>query len=177
MHPAKNITQPKFRGSLVLCMMLPGLTLLGCGPEQTEQESFGTSRDETLGTVQQNLVLHRPSTGHTYHFITTPKTWAQADQSCRALGAFSLVIINDFEEEQWLYLREGTSIWWIGYSDGIVEGQWRWYGGASTYTNWGAGEPNDGWSSEDCAVDNFTSAAKWNDVGCDGLYNYICESL
>ena len=177
MHEATDGIGPKFQARLVLYMLLSGLSVTGCGPEQAEKEDPGTPPEETLERAQQGLVVVNPGNGHTYHFLTTLKTWEQAQQSCAALGSYGVVVINNNAEEQWLQGYEGTARWWISYSDRIVEGGWRWYNGASTYNNWAPGEPNDGWSSEDCAVDNHSSTGAWNDVVCDGLYGYICESF
>jgi hypothetical protein len=59
----------------------------------------------------------------------------------------------------------GTERFWIGFNDVASEDNFVWSSGeAVTYTNWGAGEPNDAGDGEDYAVMNWNeSTAHWND--------------
>lgn len=79
---------------------------------------------------------------------------------------------------------------WIGGSDAIVEGEWRWTSGpesgqqfwqgaaagntvSGSYARWGGGEPNNSGGTEDhvhIRADGF-----WNDQNAGTAYNYIIE--
>lgn len=64
---------------------------------------------------------------------------------------------------------------WIGFTDQDLEGTFTWKHNNenSEYTNWGAGEPNNG-GNEDCAVIP-SPLYKWNDDKCSYLMMSVCE--
>lgn len=78
---------------------------------------------------------------------------------------------------------------WLGGSDTIVEGEWRWSGGpeagdqfwqgtgggsavGGAYTNWGPGEPNNS-GNEDAL--HIRPDGRWNDQSVGTAYQYIIE--
>ena len=117
---------------------------------------------------------------HPYMFCTTPATWAAASAACTAEG-YALLTINDSTENAWADSTAdtyATDKWWMGLNDRASEGTFVWASGeVVTYTNWGAGEPNDGGGSEDCAqLNRFHPAQTWNDEPCGSSFRYICEA-
>ena len=67
---------------------------------------------------------------------------------------------------------------WIGYNDIAKEGHWVWAnpaGGNHRYTNWNKGEPNNFGNNEDCAAVYKGLNGKWNDVGCNHKFAFVCE--
>ncbi|GLD55459.1 macrophage mannose receptor 1 [Lates japonicus] len=81
------------------------------------------------------------------------KTWSDARDTCRGLGA-ELVSILSMTEQSWLesYLYMATSDVWTGLNDLFVPGMFTWSDEHMvTFTYWAPGEPNnhDGFS-EDC---------------------------
>lgn len=175
MHEATGIIEKKLWARFVLGVLMFGMSALGCGPELHGHELDVTStpeKEEPLGMLHQRVV--NPANGHDYIFVTTPKTWEQAQQSCADIG-YGLVTINNSSEEQWLQGYQGSAYWWIGYNDRATEGTWRWSNGTAAYSNWAPGEPNN-MGDEDCAVDNW-SGGMWNDGACTVSYGYICESV
>ena len=74
-----------------------------------------------------------------------------------------------------------TIAWWIGISDSIDEGTFRYQSNgepvpfAHHSAPWLAKEPNNGEGIEDCA-DMSVHNGKWNDVSCDTKKFSICES-
>jgi hypothetical protein len=111
--------------------------------------------------------------GHSYYRSTGSMTWTAARQACTNMGGY-LVTINSAAENNFIF-----NLWpsgWIGLTDEVVEGQWRWVTGEPvTYTNWNSGEPNNA-GNEDYA--QFVSNGRWNDLPNVALpyvleFNYI----
>ncbi|XP_030005898.1 macrophage mannose receptor 1 [Sphaeramia orbicularis] len=105
------------------------------------------------------------------------KTWHDAQESCRKVGA-ELVSILSMKEQSWLesYLYMATSDVWTGLNDLIVPGMFAWSDEHMvTFTYWAPGEPNnhDGFN-EDC-VEMLHQTGRWNDVTCTEHNTYICK--
>ncbi len=101
--------------------------------------------------------------GHTYQYTSNGLlSWEQAEAEAIVHGGH-LVTVNDAEENQWLSSVFGTSGIWIGFNDLQHEGQWVWADGSDvTYTNWGAGEPNNQESSDFGSIAAY-SGGMWSD--------------
>ena len=86
-----------------------------------------------------------PLNGHWYCALDTALTWAQAEAQAQAWGGH-LTTVRNHAENDWLlanYASDG-SLYWIGYHDSVVEGQFEWSSGETPgYENWRAGEPDD----------------------------------
>ena len=137
-------------------------------------------------------VLYYPGTGNYYEFINTNSSWtaAQINANSRTLGSSSGYLATVTSAAEFTYIKSkaglGSEIW-IGGSDNLVEGEWRWKGGPETgqqfwqgkgtgatppgaavggmYTSWnGTGEPNDSSSNEDCLA--ILTSGLWNDYPC-----------
>ncbi|KAG7499177.1 macrophage mannose receptor 1-like [Solea senegalensis] len=105
------------------------------------------------------------------------KTWHDARETCRSLGA-DLVSVLSMTEQSWLesYLFMATSDVWTGLNDLFVPGMFFWSDQHMvSFTYWAPGEPNnhDGFS-EDC-VEMLHQTGRWNDVSCAELNTYICK--
>jgi hypothetical protein len=106
-------------------------------------------------------------------------TWEDWRVDCQDAGYDDLASIRDATEDAFVEQLlidaglDGTIAPYIGYADQVVEGSWGWTDGATaTYTNWGAGEPNNS-SNEDCAHVNWPlGAGTWNDVQCAVVGSY-----
>ncbi|XP_064859751.1 CD209 antigen-like protein A isoform X4 [Oncorhynchus nerka] len=112
-----------------------------------------------------------------YFLSTEKKTWEESRQDCKRRGA-DLVIINSREEQTFvfnLHLRA-----WIGLTDSVTEGTWKWVDGTSLTTGyWSAGQPDDN-GQEDCAEIYFRQddpVKTWNDDNCGTNHNWICEKV
>lgn len=153
--------------------LLVGGAATGCGPMEPGEELAVVKPQEEVGEIAQRISYG----GHDYLFVNTPKTWDQADSYCRTLG-YTLVTINDASEGSFLHGMESSlspERWWIGYNDRGSEGFWVWSGSPSTYSHWGAGQPDNA-GNEDCATDNFKNGDTWNDDICTLNFPFICES-
>ncbi|XP_048473823.1 hepatic lectin-like isoform X2 [Rhincodon typus] len=109
-----------------------------------------------------------------YYFSSDSKSWTEAQRSCASMDA-NLLVINKPEEQgfvkKWLQHKD----YWIGLTDSIAEGDWRWMDGTdynSSVKFWKKGEPNDA-SNEDCA--EIYGDGGWNDQSCDASLHWICE--
>jgi hypothetical protein len=97
--------------------------------------------------------------GHSYYRSTGSMTWTDAKQACLNMGGH-LVTSTTLAENNFLF-----NLWpngWIGLTDEVVEGQWRWVTGEPfTWANWNGGEPNNS-NNEDYI--QFVGGGKWNDL-------------
>lgn len=101
------------------------------------------------------------------------RSWDQARENCRKWG-YTLVTINDKNEDNWVYAKTGDHDTWYGFNDKAKEGTWTWESGEPvTYKNWDSGEPNDA-RGEDCML-SWTGKQQWNDLGCENKMPYVCE--
>ena len=109
--------------------------------------------------------------GNTY-LLSTAGTWQQGQSQAQSLGG-NLVTINDQAEQDWLVTTFGGEQLWIGFTDEVTEGQFKWVSGeTSTYTNWYPNEPNNA-GNEDYVGMNFGGAGKWNDYGSNTFRGII----
>ncbi|WP_107667251.1 FG-GAP-like repeat-containing protein [Cyanothece sp. BG0011] len=100
-------------------------------------------------------------TGNYYFIGQSVNNWHAARNEGIAAGGH-LVVINSWEEQRWLNQNFGYLTYWIGLTDEVAEGHWRWVNGEPiTFTSWIPGEPNNK-RNEDYAY-SYGSGA-WNDV-------------
>ncbi len=117
--------------------------------------------------------------GSKYYCSSTNNfTWTQARDAAIRNGG-TLAIINSSSENEFLRSHLATSEAWIGYNDSAIEGQFRWDGGFSNYTNWLAGEPNDQDPTYGNGTGDYTvlvgSDGLWRDRDGRNLYEYVME--
>ena len=103
-------------------------------------------------------------------------TWDQCNAYCTASypGA-TMVCVNNLAENEWIRSQQQGGIYyiWIGYTDMLPYGggkgtkQYGWVTGcSSTYTNWGADQP-DNWNNiQDYAAVSYVSG-QWYDISPD----------
>jgi len=123
-----------------------------------------TNQTITGFTNQQNY------NGHSYYRSTGSATWTTARTNCSNMGGH-LVTITTSGEQSFLY-----GLWpsgWIGLTDEVTEGTWRWVTGETySYTNWNSGEPNNS-GNEDYV--QFVSNGRWNDLNNNSSLPYVLE--
>lgn len=107
--------------------------------------------------------------GHSYYRSTGSMTWTDARQACLNMGGH-LVTVTSPAENNFIF-----NLWpngWIGLTDEVVEGQWRWVTGEPfSWSNWNGGEPNNS-NNEDYI--QFVGGGKWNDLPNTSL-PYVLE--
>lgn len=166
--------------------------------------SLGTDSVEVnLGSNVTGVIID-PVGGHAYKIIQANLTWEQARVAAKQLSYGGvqgyLANITSNTENQFI-VDHLTGNGWIGGSDQVTEGDWKWmdgpeagtsfwsgkgvdYGGQPAlgpgdvpmYSHWNGNEPNDASSGEDCA--EYIVGLGWNDLPCaSGLVtrNYVVE--
>nr|XP_023998849.1 asialoglycoprotein receptor 2-like [Salvelinus alpinus] len=114
-----------------------------------------------------------------YFLSTETKTWEESRQDCLERGA-DLVIINSKEEQTFLFnLKKRV---WIGLTESVKEGTWKWVDGTPLTTGyWYAKQPDNAGPNgdEDCAEihEDQSPLKSWNDMSCDSKLNWICEKV
>ena len=115
-------------------------------------------------TSQQNY------NGHSYYRSTGNAFWTDARQACANMGGY-LVTVTSAAENNFLF-----GLWpsgWIGLTDEVVEGQWRWVTGEPySYSSWNPGEPNNA-GNEDYV--QFVGGGRWNDLPNGIALPYVIE--
>ncbi|CAI5766361.1 Hypothetical predicted protein [Podarcis lilfordi] len=89
-------------------------------------EEYRSFTEELCTGCPENWVLFEK---HCYFFSTLKRPWLAAKQSCEKEGAH-LVVINIQAEQSFLVKQlAGEQVFWIGLSDTVKEGEWRWVDG------------------------------------------------
>lgn len=92
-----------------------------------------------------------------------------------------LVVINTPEEQEFLFhSKPRQREFYIGLTDQMVEGQWKWVDGTpfmESLSFWDVGEPNNLATVEDCVTirDSPNPRRNWNDMTCFFRMYRVCE--
>ncbi|KAM9398884.1 uncharacterized protein ACWYII_031318 isoform 10-T10 [Salvelinus alpinus] len=112
-----------------------------------------------------------------YLLSTEKKPWEESRQDCLERGA-DLVIINSREEQTFLFNLHLRA--WIGLTDSVTEGTWKWVDGTPLTTGyWTGGQPDDN-GQEDCVeiyYGQYDPVKTWNDENCKTHHDWICEKV
>ena len=114
--------------------------------------------------------------GHRYYQSNSTMSWTAAKTLCEQNGGH-LATITSAGENSYLY-QNITADGWIGLTDEVTEGTWRWVNGEQfSYSNWGTGEPNNSGGNEDwvCLWKTGDRQSYWNDWGSSVILNAILE--
>jgi len=118
------------------------------------------------------------STGSCFKVSTDKKTWTESKTFCENMGSH-LVTVDSAEEDNILFqLLKDKGLTnhhvWYGGNDIDNEGTWKWVGSNTVmrYTNWNAGQPNNGGSGENCLG---PIPSTWWDRSCTDPNPFICE--
>ncbi|KAK7883831.1 hypothetical protein WMY93_026954 [Mugilogobius chulae] len=104
-----------------------------------------------------------------YTFVTTSMTWKNAQSYCREHYT-DLAMIEDETENAAVASMIGGHAVWIG----LYREPFRWSDGSDkNFTNWLAGEPNNGGKLPFCVLER--NGHKWFDVPCSYLYPFHCH--
>jgi len=90
------------------------------------------------------------------------------------MGGDLASIHTDSMNDYFYSLTDGSSHYWIGFSDQETEGTFVWADGScSDFTQWNDGEPNQ-MGDEDCTT-FWSESPRWNDWNCGSQAGYICQ--
>jgi len=137
----------------------------GSGAANVAIQLYRRTNSTITGFTSQNNY-----NGHSYYRSTGSAVWTTARTNCSNMGGH-LVTITTSGEQNFLY-----ALWpsgWIGLTDEVTEGTWRWVTGETySYSNWNNGEPNNS-GNEDYV--QFVSNGKWNDLNNGSSLPYVLE--
>lgn len=113
------------------------------------------------------------ATARSYQLISAALPWGQARADAIWRGGHLAVITSSAESSAVNGVAGGTAAW-IGATDEVVEGSWRWVTGETwSYTQWNPGEPNNV-NGEHYA--QRVSGGNWNDLpGTATVGAYVLE--
>uniref|UniRef100_A0A3B3I827 C-type lectin domain-containing protein n=1 Tax=Oryzias latipes TaxID=8090 RepID=A0A3B3I827_ORYLA len=121
--------------------------------------------------------------GSSCYFLSgESKSWDEARESCRARKA-DLVVINTEGEKTFLFALRDKNVW-IGLTDKVQEGTWKWVDGSPlTLQFWEENQPDNGggmvaYGEEDCVEIRFIPGS-WNDISFMNriLINHVIKWL
>ena len=117
----------------------------GDGDADVLSASFGDDKIAWYENLMGPCWIQSPVNGNWYKRTDGALTWPDAEAQAQAWGGH-LATVRSQAENDWLlsnFASDGN-LYWIGYHDSVVEGQFEWSSGeALGYENWRAGEPDD----------------------------------
>ncbi len=112
--------------------------------------------------------------GSKYYCSLQPSTWAAAKLQSDANGGH-LAVISGAGENAFITSKLMGQNGWIGLSDASIEGTFQWVDNSSLgYTNWQAGQPNNGFGSNEDHVMLRTDGF-WTDENGNAPKEFIME--
>jgi hypothetical protein len=156
----------------VAIVVLAGCGRIGFAPQANATPQDDAPRADAFATVCGPGYAAFPGVTSLYR-IGPATAWLKAEADCESDGGH-LIVIDDSAENAWAATNAPTGVAWIGSSDHVTEGTFRWVTGAPMmFTSWDPAEPNNSINSEDCA--QTFSNHLWNDARCQDVLSYICE--
>lgn len=118
--------------------------------------------DSFLSCNLNNYTLLGEFNNHLYYISNNTSTWAEAKDSCINAGGH-LVTITSQTENNWIS-SQYTSQAWIGLTDEIQEGDFRWVTNEPlVFERWWPGQPDNYDGGEDYCEINYGGVGYWND--------------
>ncbi|XP_052593395.1 L-selectin [Peromyscus californicus insignis] len=127
-----------------------------------------------------DFLAYRGTHCWTYHYSEKSMNWENARKFCKE-NYTDLVAIQNKREIEYLEktLPKNPTYYWIGIRK--IGKTWTWVGTNKPLTkeaeNWGAGEPNNKKSKEDCVeiyIKREKDSGKWNDDACHKRKAALC---
>ncbi|XP_010891412.1 ladderlectin-like [Esox lucius] len=115
---------------------------------------------------------------HCFRFINTAMSWAESEQFC-VLQRGNLASIHNKDEDNFIKVlmrvqAGGLPVTWIGGYDLGKTSLWLWSDGSIfVYSNWGKGEPNNGFGN--CLQINYGTDKLWDDTDCKTKLPFVCR--
>ncbi|MAY80040.1 MAG: hypothetical protein CL930_04560 [Deltaproteobacteria bacterium] len=130
--------------------------------------------------VRLEAVTHEMCVGvDSYILCVDTVSPEEMEDACAALGSSVAQLKTKAEQERVSQLASTLthSPFWVAITDEQYEGWFRWPDGTvlSRHAPWHDNEPNNWGGDEHCAALNWCGSVKWNDVGCENRFGFICE--
>jgi len=116
-------------------------------------------------------------------FVAELNTWREAEAACVLLGGHLVSIHSSDENERVRSLCAANSAeCWIGLTDELREGEWRWSDGTpSDFLQWQPGEPN-GNTQQNFAylyptTNRWVRGGNWDDQGASKRHASVCRTV
>ncbi|XP_017132517.2 CD209 antigen [Drosophila elegans] len=151
---------------------------------EVQQNAFQTKMETERAALQTTLtrIFHKIEfpkfklIGSRYFYIDdTEKSWLEAKESCREMGAH-LAAIKDAEELAAIKVKLTKNRYWLGINDREFSGIYMSVasGKVAPFLKWGSGEPNHAGNAERCI--ELLGGIEMNDNKCSDKYGFICQS-
>ncbi|XP_063040772.1 ladderlectin-like [Engraulis encrasicolus] len=114
-----------------------------------------------------------------YKFISTARSWAEAERFCVLLGG-NLASVHSIAEYHYIQglivtATHGAPLTWLGGTDAQQESIWLWSDGSRlTFLHWHPGQPDNYRGVEHCLQINFGGGLLWSDLVCSTLLPSVC---
>ncbi|XP_048736141.1 C-type lectin domain family 4 member K-like isoform X2 [Ostrea edulis] len=162
------------------------MTMLTSAHFETSCTKMGCSITKYQSTRRPGPVIPKPKgcrkgwkeyNGHCYKQPSIPLNWFNAQMYCRKHGAH-LAKVDDESENYWISRAFPLKKWYTDFTDLGKEGVWKsfTFGDEAVYTNWIKGNPSNSNSREHCVEINCEYLGLWNDVPCEAVLKFVCES-
>ncbi|KAG5264620.1 hypothetical protein AALO_G00256190 [Alosa alosa] len=152
-------TFPKEVGTMtsVASILLLSVCAMSSASELIVQSETRTEDSSALRSCPKDWELFDQ---RCFRFISTARTWAEAERFCLLLGGHlaSVHSVAEYHFIQGLIVTQthDSTASWIGGSDAQQNGIWFWSDGSRfTFTLWNPGEPNNGNGGEQCLHMNW----------------------
>ncbi|CAH1796584.1 unnamed protein product [Owenia fusiformis] len=111
-----------------------------------------------------------------YMYVSSLRTWDQASSYCSQQSTSKLTGILSAYEQGFVYSvllkNNPNQALWLGLSDRMVPGTYRWVTGWRLYfSNWGSNQP----SRDNGGCVQMNPNGKWSDEDCNGQRSFICK--
>ena len=181
----------------MLASLAPAGTLIAVHAAQAESASVDQAAPVASSAKEQGRPeailypasrrLRNPDSGHEYQRIDMPLSWGTAKRVCEEVGGHLATVTSAAENGFICRNFATTHVCWLGATDEVEEGKWRWVTGEPfSYTKWFAGEPSNSGGVEHYLAMGSTESLfvkgqsfyyrfgeNWNDHADAGTYRTV----